>query len=360
MCPARQDPEALFDSVSLAAAAASLLADNLSRRKVRALLREHGDPVTAWRFVGGRLSGAATAARQEECRRHGIGLVREGEPGFPEVLTRIPDAPLALYRRGSQDPSQAISVAIVGARRAGRYGLELARSLAADLAGRGVCVVSGLALGIDGAAHRGALDAGGRTVAVLGSGLGRVQPRANLRLAEEIVAAGGALIAEYPPDRSGARHQFPERNRLISGLCNGVVVIEASARSGSLITAGFAMEQGREVMAVPGTPGLPNSAGANRLLKDGAALVENADDVLDALGLAGVAAPGTGDPRPLPLSAPLVAVLDQMDEDAVTADTLAALLGVAIADVNVRLTELELRGFVARVADGYIRRPLGL
>jgi DNA processing protein len=251
-------------------------------------------------------------------------------------------------------------VAIVGARRGGRYGLELARSLAADLAGRGFCIVSGLALGIDSAAHRGALDAGGRTAAVLGSGLARVQPRTNLRLAEDIVDGGGVLITEYPPDRPGARHQFPERNRLISGLCEGVVVIEASAGSGSLITAGFAMEQGREVMAMPGTPGLPNSAGANRLLKEGAALVENADDVLDALGLAGSPGPGEHLPRLPALSSELIHVLDQMDEDAVSADTLAALLGLGIAEVNARLTELELHGFVARVADGYIRRPLGL
>jgi DNA processing protein len=223
--------------------------------------------------------------------------------------------------------------------------------------------VSGLALGIDGAAHRGALAGQGQTIAVLGSGLNRVQPQSHLPLGRQILTAGGLHVSEYPLNLPAAAHQFPERNRLISGLSAGVVVIEAGARSGSLITARLAAEQGREVMAVPGAPGLANSAGVNRLLKAGAALIETVDDVLDALGLHLEPAhfdrelanrPGIRTPE---LSPELARVLDALNGQAVDAELLAAQLNLALTDCTVRLTELELAGFVQRVPDGYIRRP---
>lgn len=277
---------------------------------------------------------------------------------FPALLACIPDAPLALYWRGSLAALDRPGVAIVGARRASRYGRELARKLARQISERGATVVSGLALGIDGAAHLGALDAGGPTIAVLGSGMNRIQPRSHLGLAERILAEGGLIVSEYPLDRPGWPSQFPERNRLISGLSAGVVIVEASERSGSLVTARCAGEQGRDVMAVPGVPGMPNSAGVNRLLKTGVALVETADDVLSALGLH-AAGDTFGALSPSPVLTPeLAAVLELLEGQAVSVDILAAELKLSLREAVLRLTELELGGFVERVADGYIRRPL--
>lgn len=354
------------------AAALSLLLERHSRARVRRLLAGGGEDEghgTAASSPGSRLrewvrSGRQAfqvRRRQEACRQAAVGLLSPLDEGFPVALTCIEDAPQLLYCRGELEALQAPAIAVVGARRASRYGLDLARGLAAELAGRGVPIVSGLALGIDAAAHQGALDAQGSTVAVLGSGLERIQPMANLPLARRILEAGGLLLSEYPLTRPAAPHHFPERNRLISGLCLGVVVVEAGARSGSLITARLAAEQGREVMAMPGAPGLPNSAGGNRLLKTGAALIESADDVLAALGLLEPGAtvdalrPGTA----AGLTGELAAVLDMMDGRAMSPDELATRLAIGVEACHVRLTELELGGFVQRVADGYIRRPSG-
>jgi DNA processing protein len=356
--------------VTRSAAALSVLLESRSRRAVRADCKADGGPYAALAQASSKdkakdedktaSAEAAIEARLALVRRHRVGLVGFEDDDFPALLSTIPDAPLALYWRGSLTALERPGVAIVGARRASRYGRDLARGLAREVSKRGATVVSGLALGIDGAAHLGALDAGGPTIAVLGSGLNRIQPRTHLPLARRILEHGGLIVSEYPLDQPGWPAQFPERNRLISGLSAGVVVVEASEKSGSLITANFATEQGRDVMAVPGVPGVPNSAGVNRLLKTGAALVETADDVLDALGLH-----AAGDtfgalavaPR---LSAELGALLEVLDAGAMSVDTLAAELGLGVRDVVMRLTELEIGGFVERVADGYIRRPLRL
>jgi DNA processing protein len=287
-----------------------------------------------------------------------VGLLGIEDDGFPTPLASIPDAPLAFFWRGSLRVFDRPGIAIVGARRASRYGRELARRLAREISERGATVVSGLALGIDGAAHMGALDAGGPTIAVLGSGLNRVQPSSHLPLARRILESGGLLMSEYSLDRSARPGQFPERNRLISGLCAGIVIVEASSRSGSLITARLAGEQGRDVMVVPAAPGLPNSAGGNRLLKDGAALVESAEDVMGALGLHLTGESFGALEIPASLTAELAAVLDLLDEQGTSADVVAASLGIDSREATLRLTELELTGFVERVADGYIRRPL--
>jgi DNA processing protein len=345
-------------SISKHAAALSLLVETRSRTEVRALCRAEGGAVAAIKRANGRQAGLAVQQRRELCRVEAVGLLGPDDEAFPGQLSAIPDAPLACYWRGSLRVFERPGIAIVGARRATRYGLDLARALARDLSGSGITIVSGLALGVDAAAHLGALDAGGPTIAVLGSGLNLIQPRSHLPLAARILKTDGMLFSEYPLNHPALPYQFPERNRLISGLTAGVVVIEASARSGSLITARLAGEQGRDVMAVPGAPGLPNSGGVNRLLKTGAALVESAEDVLDAVGLHHTHPAFESQLQGEQLTPELVAVLDHLESRATTVDVLAARIPLSVTETIARLTELELGGFVERVSDGYIRRPL--
>jgi DNA processing protein len=205
-----------------------------------------------------------------------------GDPGYPALLASIPSPP-SLDVRGTVEPGDALALAIVGSRRATAYGLEVAESLAADLAARGVTIVSGLARGIDTAAHRGALRAGGRTLAVLGHGIAQVYPPENRVLAEAIVERG-ALLSQFPATVGPLPHHFPARNRTLAGLVLGVVVVEAAERSGALITAGLAGELGREVFAVPGRITSPESRGTNGLIRDGAMLVERWTDIVAELG----------------------------------------------------------------------------
>lgn len=349
-----------------AALALSLLTAKYQRRDLRRRLRATPDPLN---LLLATLSGSARSRVRRRTQLladrqrvlEGLGVTLLPIVGEQTPLAAIPDAPLLLYGLGDLAALDGTAVAIVGARRASRSGLELAGGLAFELARAGVTIVSGLALGIDAAAHRGALEGGGRTIAVLGSGVDRCQPVSNASLARALIDTGGLLLSEYPPGTAAAPYHFPERNRLISGLVIAVVVVEASARSGSLITARLALEQGRDVLAVPGQPGLPNSAGTNRLLKAGAALVENAADVLNAVG------------RDLPTSALTIeasreapsdpvaqALLDGLDGVARSLDSLALAHDLSPADCAVQLTELELGGFVQRVAGGYIRRPARL
>jgi len=207
--------------------------------------------------------------------------LRPGDPRYPVLLGAIP-APPALFARGALSDDDALALAIVGSRRPTPYGLAVAERLASDLAARGVTIVSGLARGIDTAAHRGALAAGGRTLAVLGCGLDVVYPRENLALARAIEAQG-ALVSQFAPGVPALPGHFPARNRTLAGLALGVVVVEAADRSGALITAGFAGDLGREVFAVPGRITSPTSAGANRLIQDGAKLVTCWQDIVSEL-----------------------------------------------------------------------------
>ncbi len=219
---------------------------------------------------------------REACDRIGARIVTLGSGGYPELLASIPDAPLVLYLWGSASPGSR-QVAVVGSRAPTTVGREFSRGLSADLAFHGVTIVSGMARGIDASAHEGALEAGGETVAVLGCGVDVLYPPEGGRLREKILGRG-AVASEFPPGTPPLPRRFPARNRLISGMARAVVVAEAPARSGALITARFALEQGREVMAVPGSPAFPHTEGSNRLLKEGAAPVTGAADVLLALG----------------------------------------------------------------------------
>ena len=256
--------------------------------------------------IGAKLSQAVSRARDEIdvaeeiefCRQQGIALVGLGDEGYPRMLAEIPDPPTILYVHGELKPQDSLAIAIVGSRHATQYGLAQAERLAASLARAGLVIVSGLARGIDAAAHRGALAAGGRTIAVLGSGVAQIYPPEHKSLADE-VAAQGAVVSEAPPRSQPLSGSFPQRNRIISGMSLGVIVVEASTHSGALITARHAMEQNREVFAVPGRVDNRMAHGCHRLLRDGAKLVESADDVLEELGPLVAATPSgyrPGDP----------------------------------------------------------------
>ncbi len=232
--------------------------------------------------AGSREAGDRADRVRETCARIGVRIVTLGSDGYPPLLSAVPDAPLALYVRGSL-PSGESSVAIVGSRAPTSAGREFALGLSADLAFHGFAVVSGMARGIDTAAHEGALSAGGETVAVLGCGVDVLYPPEAGRLRNAILGRG-AIVSECPPGTRPLPRRFPARNRIISGLARAVVVAEAPAKSGALITARFALEQGREVLAVPGSPAFPHTEGSNGLLRDGALVVTGAQDVCMALG----------------------------------------------------------------------------
>jgi DNA processing protein len=225
------------------------------------------------------------AAERELCDMERIGarLIRWTSPEYPENLRHIADPPPYLYLRGDSTALSAPCVAIVGARAASDAGRHMARRLGRELAARGVTVVSGLARGIDGEAHQGALEAEGRTIAVMGCGIDVIYPAEHRTLAESIITARGALISELPLGTAPRSENFPARNRILSGLCLGVVVVEAAERSGSLITARMALEQDRQVFAVPGSPLSGKSRGSNRLIKEGARMVECVDDIIGDL-----------------------------------------------------------------------------
>ncbi|GIX31664.1 MAG: DNA processing protein DprA [Porticoccaceae bacterium] len=238
--------------------------------------------VARWREEVAR-SRPALEERAARLAAAGIQILPLTDPLYPSLLREIPDPPPWLFVRGRPEALSLPQIAIVGSRRASRFGLAQAERFAAQLAAGGFAITSGLAVGIDAAAHRGALRTG-VTVAVLGSGLARIYPRQHRELAEEIVAGGGALVAELPPEAPPLPHHFPRRNRILSGLALGVLVVEAAAQSGSLITARHALEQGREVFAVPGSLHNPLSRGCHRLIREGAVLVECAADLVAELG----------------------------------------------------------------------------
>ncbi len=274
------------------------------------------------------------------------------DPFYPALLKEIPDPPAFLYVRGTlRDDLPAL--ALVGARRATPYGLRIAREWAREVALAGAGVVSGLALGVDAEAHRGALEAGGYTVAVLGSGLDVVYPYQHRALAEEIVACGGALISEFPLGARPERWHFPRRNRIIAGLCRAVLVVEAAERSGSLITARLAAEVGREVLAVPGSIFSPQSRGTHRLLKEGAWPATSVEDLLEALGLEGK----KSSEKELPAEEdPLLAYISYYPKHF---DEIAAESGLSVAELSARLLELELRGLIQELPGKYFQRLKG-
>lgn len=350
-----------------------LLAPGVSRTAARRLLAAFGSPEavlgaapTALRSV---VDAAAAAALQHTAPDHAARLaaalawleggparhvVTVGDARYPPQLLQTPDPPLLLYVQGNPALLAAPALAVVGSRNPSVQGQDNARRFARALADGGLLVVSGLAVGIDGAAHEGALDAGAATLAVVGTGLDRVYPRRHHALAHRI-AERGAIVGEYVPGTPPLAENFPQRNRIIAGLTLGTLVVEAALRSGSLITARLAAEYGREVYAVPGSIQSAQSRGCHALIRDGAKLVETAADVLDELRRPLPAAAPRPEAAPAPPAAADI-VLEALGHDPVTLDALQARTGMSVAELLARLLDLELAGDVARLPGGLFQR----
>jgi DNA processing protein len=334
-------------------------------------LSEHiGDLETAWSaserdlvHAGLRPGQAASLARERrerdprvemsELHETGTRVITFDDEDFPALLREIPMPPALIYVRGElSEAVLARTVGIVGTRRLTAYGQQMTERLATDLARVGVTVVSGMAAGVDTVAHRAALEAGGKTVAVMGTGIDRIYPRENRGLAKEI-EADGAVLTEFPPGTGPKREHFPQRNRIISGLSLGTVVVEAPERSGALITAGFAGDQGRQIMAVPGEVFSKASAGCHALIRDGATLVRSAEDVLEAIQALGegLQLPLTLPPPPLP-EGEEGEVLKLLSHKPLQTDELVRATGLAAGRLAMVLTMLELKGMVRDMGGG--------
>ncbi len=356
--------------------------------RFRLLLEKFGSAEAAWKASRRDLEAAGLdkrslasllkqrdridpAAVVEKVERTGARVLTWEDAEYPQLLRTLPDSPPVLYVKGAITEADDWSVAVVGTRKATSYGKTIAAQLADGLARNGVTVISGLAVGIDTAAHKGTLEAGGRTIAVLGSGIDRIYPSQNRGLAEEI-AESGAVITEFPPGTRPHGSNFPARNRIISGLSLGVVVAEAPESSGALLTADAALEQGRDVFAVPGYALAASSRGANRLIQQGAKLVMDVEDILSELNLVMATPPPTRPASPKraaakktqqpvtaakPAAAVQVANAAQSETETALLEALAAggpvhvdelrrISGLPIAEVTAALTLLELRGIV--------------
>lgn len=318
--------------------------------------------------VGPKLCRALSAARrevnvQEEfdvCRRHNITVLLQSQAAFPRLLREIPDPPGILFARGQILPADAMAIAIVGTRHCTHYGVAQAQRLAAGLSRAGLTIISGLARGIDAAAHRGALSAGGRTIAVLGGGVLNIYPPEHDELAGEVVRSG-AVVSESPPRAPALGGTFPQRNRIITGMCLGVIVVEAADRSGALISARHAMEQGREVFAVPGRIDSRASHGCHRLIRDGAKLVQSVDDVLEELGPLVEAAPRDDGreirhPAELQLNEIEQQVLEAIQNEPTSIDDVVVTSGLPVPRVLSTVSALEMRRLIRRVSGNTVIR----
>ena len=355
-----------MDDVARSAAWAALASVSLATPVAVALLRAFGSPqavLAASRAsvesIAGRANAERIAARdatRDEATaawlaQRGHRLVALDDADYPRQLLEIPDPPLALFALGRVELCSRASIAIVGSRQGSPQGVEDARAFARIFAEAGLTVVSGLAQGIDAAAHCGALDTPASTIAVTGTGPDRVYPARHRDLAHAI-AEHGALVTEFAPGTPPVKANFPRRNRLISGLARGVLVVEAAPGSGSLITARFAVEQGRDVFAIPGSIHSPLSKGPHRLIRDGAKLVETAQDVLAELGLVATSV-ASGAPSPeLPADPAQARVLDAMGRGPVDLDRLVTRTGLAADALAATLVLLELDGRVAALPGG--------
>lgn len=338
-----------------------------SARRINNLAAHFGSPQAAWTASAksltgldklnyetasdlvARRSGFDPAAELDRLQNSGISYITREDPNYPARLKNIFDPPPGLFYRGKLPGQDRPAVALVGSRRPTVYGLAVAENLGRQMALAGVTVVSGMARGIDTAAHRGALQENGSTVAVLGCGVDVVYPPEHKQLMEQIISCG-AVVSEFPPGTNPNAWHFPVRNRIISGLALAVVVVEAAERSGALITADVALEQGRDVLAVPGNITSPMSKGPNKLIKQGARMVEGPEDILEELGLGALFsrrdAQGEGFPG---LTGDELALIKLLTVDALSLDQLIERSGLAVARVMASLTFLELKGQVRQM-----------
>jgi len=339
----------------------------------RAVLQARPSELREVKGVGPKLTQKIGAAAEEIdaeaeialCRQHGIDILTHPDDGdaesdYPRMLREIHDPPGVLFLRGTLKPDDRLAIGIVGTRHATQYGLRQAERLAGSLARAGYTIVSGLARGIDAAAHRGALAAGGRTIAVLASGVLNIYPPEHGPLAEEVIAHG-ALLSESPPRAEPLSGAFPQRNRIISGMSLGLIVVEAGERSGALISARHAMEQGREVFAVPGQVDCRVAHGCHRLIRDGAKLVETADDVLEELGpLVEPTSREDGQvvrhPAELQLNDLEQKVLAAIGDEATSIDQIVAQSGLPVHRVLSTLSVLEIRHLIRRLSGTIVVR----
>lgn len=318
--------------------------------------------------VGPKLSARLAAAMDQIdaeaeialCQAHDVRILMEADPGYPPLLRQVPDPPGVLFVRGTLRAQDELALAIVGTRHPTMYGVRQAERLAGSLARAGMTIISGLARGIDAAAHRGALGAGGRTLAVLASGVLNIYPPEHAELARSVVEHG-ALLSESPPRAEPLAGAFPQRNRIISGLALGVLVVEAGDHSGALITARHAMEQGREVFAVPGRIDDRTSRGCHRLIRDGAKLVETVEDILEELGplyQATVRDDGQVVRHPAELSLNEVEqqVLSAIGDRATAIDQIVAETGLPVPQVLSTLSVLEMRHVIRRLSGSTVAR----
>jgi DNA processing protein len=366
------DEQALIDAVRLS------LVDGVGPITRAALVARFGSPSAVFNAapsklrevdgVGSKTLAALMNARNSDaaqtelalCRDRGVRLMTIELPDYPRALTTIPDAPGVLYVRGDVLPVDRLALAVVGTRHGTNYGLRAADRLAGAMARAGYTIVSGLARGIDAAAHRAALTAGGRTLAVLGSGVLNIYPPEHGKLAEEIIARG-ALLSEVPPLAPPLGHAFPQRNRIITALALGVLVVEAGEHSGALISARHAMEQGREVFAVPGPIDSPQSRGCHQLIRDGAKLVERVEDILEELGPLAEPTPTAENgevhhPAELQLNDVERQLLQAVPKQPGSIDDVIAASGLPAHRVLAIVSVLEMRKLIRRVSGNLIAR----
>ena len=346
------------------------LTEKVGIATVSELVSRAGSVAAAWEAYPKKVSRTGGAVDWEgEFRKatgFGVRILTPTDADYPSLLKNAPGAPLALYVKGDVRALSKPSIALIGTRRATDYGRTVARRLSHDLAQAGWCIVSGLALGIDGEAHRGALEADGATVGVIGSGLDCFYPEENRELAREIVRKGGAVVSEFPFGRPPDQQTFPIRNHVVAALARGVVAVEAPLKSGTLITTGIAADLGRTVMAVPARVDNRMSSGCLKLIRDGAILVRDVDDVLEAMsellprggretrdgrpeeGFSpdALRLTSSSDPETPKYSVEEALVMTHVDEDGISLDELVRTTGLAAAKVNALAMSLRIKGFV--------------
>ncbi len=346
----------------------------VSTRRKNILLKHFKEPEYIWEAREGELKASGlctpkvircitdsegrkqTDALMEQIIKCDANIVTLNDQSYPEPLKFITDPPIVLYYRGRLENDQ-VCVAVVGSRRATWYGLDMAKRLSRELARYGVTVVSGMARGVDSKAHLGAIEGGGRTIAVLGCGVNRVYPPENRELMKQIIN-NGAVISEYPPGTNPVPYNFPARNRIISGISKGVAIVEANERSGSLITADLALEQGRDVFAVPGNINSAASVGTNRLIREGAKIVTDVEDIIDELDLGnrGKNANGYGERLgEIKLTGDEKSIAQKLVLGPVHIDSIARDCGLSIQAASSILVMLELSGFVEQLPGKFFK-----